>query len=218
MSALETTAALTNNLVALLKVAPSPNQFELASVFAATQAARQPRAAALVAVSRLTQHRFAMATPWLRFMNRWVYPAMGSRAALRLLSGAYPGAASLVEAPVWRARGGGEKVKGLPAWLPRATAGHALPYDDELVAPPRPRSALATGVVVVLLLVLSMVGVYFRHTQPSSASGIARFLSVDLPLSIMMMVEGNRKRNTWSLIWRYAVPPPPNPSQHGFPR
>ncbi|KKY13272.1 putative fad binding domain protein [Diplodia seriata] len=96
MSAIETAAALSNALSSLLLTpssAPPPvTAPAIAAALASTQALRHPRATALVAASQQTQHRFAMETAVLAFLNRLVYPAMGAGAALRLLSEAYPGA------------------------------------------------------------------------------------------------------------------------------
>ncbi|KAI3401656.1 hypothetical protein diail_9320 [Diaporthe ilicicola] len=269
MSALETTAALTNNLLALLKSSPAPTRAEVESVFAQTQQARRPRAKALVEVSAQTQHRFAMETPWLRFMNRYLFPAKGSRSALRLLSEAYPGAASLESVPAGIPKG--EKGEELPAWLPRPTA-RALPYEDELLRAPAPRTALASLVTTVTLVGLGLAGLHwllytalangtFRLVDeavwqrsvevpgkgmaelwapfgPESlfyglgellttlvavflplvaedvrdVPGLERKLhagyflvSVFLPILAVMLVEGNRKRNTWSLIWSPTI-------------
>lgn len=204
MSALETTAVLTNNLVQLLKVHPSPKSSEIEAVFDNTQNTRQPRAKALVEVSTLTQHRFAMVTPWLRFMNRWYYPAMGPRSALRLLSEAYPGAASLSESKLRHSCNERDEKsnKDLPVWLPKATSGHALPYEDELVAPPRPRSGMANGLLTTVLLFLSGMGLHSKLTQQISPIELGDLVSLQMPISVIMLVEGSRKRNTWSLIWR----------------
>lgn len=205
MSALETIAVLTNNLIQLLKISPHPSRSEIEVVFDNTQSTRQPRARALVDVSTLTQHRFAMVTPWLRFMNRWYYPAMGPRSALRLLSEAYPGAASFLESPSQRGRDkrdANSTKKDLPEWLSKATSGHALPYENELVKPPRPRTRTSTGIVTVMLLFLSILGLYSSLFPCTSKDDIQHFVSIQMPTSVIMLVEGNRKRNTWSLIWR----------------
>lgn len=271
MSALETTAVLTNNLIALLKSSSNPSTSELESVFARTQDHRRPRAQALVDVSMLTQHRFAMETPSLEFMNRYYYPAMGPRSALRLLSEAYPGAVGLdmtTEVEEEKSDLPGGESKGLPEWLPKATV-RALPYEDELLHPPTPRSALVSGVITSILVGLVMLGVYlllytchmngtFRlvdeavwqgsleisgqgMTEMGSMFGsngwlsgfddlsktfVAVFLpliaesgvgpavlerklqagyfllSIYLPVLAVILIEGSRKRNTWSLVWR----------------
>ncbi|ROW18194.1 hypothetical protein VPNG_00105 [Cytospora leucostoma] len=163
MNALETTAALTNHLVALLKSSESPSTAELESVFARTQDSRRPRAQALVDVSKQTQHRFAMRTPWLSLMNRYYYPAIGSGPALRWLTGAYPGAVGLETKKEKRSDNsdvpGGEKGKTLPDWLPKPTS-HALPYEDELLHRPEPRSILASGSITSILAGLAALGVY----------------------------------------------------------
>ncbi|KAK7744989.1 hypothetical protein SLS53_003223 [Cytospora paraplurivora] len=163
MNALETTAALTNHLVALLKSSESPSTAELESVFAKTQDSRRPRAQALVDVSKQTQHRFAMSTPRLSFLNRYYYPAIGTGPALRWLTGAYPGAVGL-ETKKEKERSdsgvpGGEKGRTLPDWLPRPTS-HALPYEDELLHRPEPRSILVSGAITALLVGLAALGVY----------------------------------------------------------
>ncbi|EOD43355.1 putative fad binding domain-containing protein [Neofusicoccum parvum UCRNP2] len=119
MSAMETCSALTNNLVALLASNPAASDISvsaIASVFSATQSSRAPRAAALVAASRDTQHRFAMETTFLKFINRYVYPTMGTDGTLRLLSEAYPGAVSVESLPLPE-----EKVRA-----------RNFPYEDEL--------------------------------------------------------------------------------------
>lgn len=202
MSALETTAVLTNNLVQLLEDCASPSLSDLEAIFASTQETRQPRADALVDVSALTQDRFAMATAWLRFMNRWYFPAMGPRSALRLLSEAYPGAASFQSRSRRSYGKRDEKTRDLPGWLSKATSGHALPYEDELMAPPRPRSVVAKRMITSMLLFLSFLGLYSKSSHPTSSSDVGDFISIQIPVSVMMLVEGSRKRNTWSLIWR----------------
>lgn len=158
MSALETSAALTNHLVALLKSSKNPSTSELESVFAKTQDFRHPRAKALVDVSMLTQHRFAMEMPLLRFLNRYYYPAMGPSASLGLLSDAYTGAVSL-ELTKEETGLPGEKGKGLPDWLTKSTV-RSLPYEDELLHRPAPRSALASVLITSLLVGLVGLGVY----------------------------------------------------------
>lgn len=265
MSALETTATLTNNLLALLKQSPNPSRAEVESVFATTQESRRPRAKALVDVSTATQHRFAMETPWLRFMNRYFIPAKGQRSALRLLSEAYPGATSL---KVARQGTSAEKSKALPAWLPKPTA-RAFPYEDELLRAPVPRTAFVSLVTTLTLVGLGLLGVRlllqtslsngtFRLVDeavwqrsvevpgkgmvelkpligPNSLlSGVDELLttlvavflplvaedvtevaslerklhagyflvSVFLPIIAVIVVEGSRRRNTWSLVWR----------------
>ncbi|KAF2137762.1 uncharacterized protein K452DRAFT_329104 [Aplosporella prunicola CBS 121167] len=133
MSAIETCAALTNGLVSLVeshKDTKIPSSIE--SVFRTTQEIRKPRATALVDVSKNTQYRFAMETPLLKFFNRYYFPGMGSRSALRLLSEAYPGATS---------------VKTLP--VPKQP--RALPYEDELLQQPVPRNAMLSRITVVVL-------------------------------------------------------------------
>lgn len=265
MSALETTATLTNNLLALLKSSPSPTRAEIESVFARTHKSRQPRAKALVDVSTQTQHRFAMETPWLRFMNRYFFPAKGSRSALRLLSEAYPGATSLDVAQQGTPMG---KSEALPSWLPRPTA-RALPYEDELLRAPAPRTAFVSLMTTVALVGLGLLGVQLMlHTALTNGTfrlvdeavwqrsvevsgkgmvelkalfvpeslfyGLGELLTtlvavflplvaedvrdvpslerklhagyflvaVFLPILAVILVEGSRKRNTWSLIWR----------------
>ncbi|GME32503.1 fad binding domain-containing protein [Neofusicoccum parvum] len=119
MSAMETCSALTNNLVTLLASNPAASDISvsaIASVFSATQSSRAPRAAALVAASRDTQHRFAMETALLKIINRYVYPTMGTDGTLRLLSEAYPGAVSVESLPLPE-----EKVRA-----------RNFPYEDEL--------------------------------------------------------------------------------------
>lgn len=275
MNALETTAVLANNLVAVLNSSPNPSRAEIESAFARTQESRQPRAKALVDASTQTQHRFAMESPWLRFMNRYFYPAQGSRSALRLLSEAYPGAAGLDVAAA-RKEGVSPPAKGgaMPAWLPARPAFRALPYADELLRAPAPRTALASLVTTAALIGLGLLGVQlllytslangtFRLVDeavwqksvevpgkgmvdlkdPFGTAGIfsglgellttlvAVFLplvaedvttvsslerklhagyflvAVFLPIIAVILVEGSRKRNVWSLIWRYVVPP-----------
>lgn len=146
---METCAALTNNLTALLRTTRPSSPSAAAAIpassieaaLAATQHRREPRAAALVAVSQQTQHRFAMETAKLRFLNRHLYPALGSGATLRLLSEAYPGAASLASLPV------PEKPR-------------ALPYHDELLREPGARNAWIGGGVVAGLVGTAALG---RH-------------------------------------------------------
>ncbi|KUI56607.1 FAD-dependent urate hydroxylase [Cytospora mali] len=268
MSALETTAALTNNLVALLKASNNPSTSELESVLVSTQNSRRPRAKALIDVSMLTQHRFAMETPWMKFINRYYCPAMGPRSALRLLSEAYPGAVSL-ELKGEEKKSGlpNGKAKELPSWLPKPDV-RSLPYEDELLHQPMPRSTLASGTITTLLVGLFVLGVYsllylghvngtFRLVDEAVWQGaveitgrgitdlrltlgengwlsglnnlaktlVAVFLplvaesgtepavlerklqagyfllSVYLPVLAVILIEGSRKRNTWSLIW-----------------
>lgn len=265
MSALETSAALANHLVALLKSSNNPTTSELESVFATTQELRHPRAKALIDVSMLTQHRFAMETPLLRFMNRYYYPAMGPRAALGLLSEAYTGAVSL---ETTKATLPGEKDTKLPDWLPKSTV-RSFPYEDELLHRPMPRSALSSGTTTALLVGLFMLGVHsllytghvngtFRLVDEAVWQGsvelpgrgmteltpifggngwlsglndlaktlVAVFLpliaesgtapavlerklqagyfllSVFPPVMAVILIEGSRKRNIWSPIWR----------------
>ncbi|KAI7776946.1 hypothetical protein LA080_004309 [Diaporthe eres] len=273
MSALETTAILTNNLIALLKSSPNPTRAEIESVFARTQASRQPRAKALVDASTQTQRRFAMQSPWLRFMNRYFYPAQGSRSALRLLSEAYPGAAGLDVAAA-RNEGVPPPAKGgaMPAWLPDRPAFRALPYEDELLRAPAPRTAFVSLVTTAALVGLGLLGlqlllytslangtfrlvdeaVWQRSVEvpgkgmvdlkdpfgtASMFSGLGELLttlvavflplvaedvtnvsslerklhagyflvSVFLPIIAVMVVEGSRKRNVWSLIWSPSI-------------
>ncbi|OJD33163.1 fad binding domain-containing protein [Diplodia corticola] len=163
MSAIETCAALTNNLHALLQShasssSPIPSS-AIAAAFAATQSLRQPRAAALVAVSRQTQHRFAMETLPLRLLNRYVYPGMGAAAALRLLSEAYPGAVSLATLPVPQ--------------KPRR-----LPYHDELLREPGAgRGGMGrVGGVVAGLVGMAALGRYvlFGVGKANGAFGLVR--------------------------------------------
>lgn len=270
MSALETTATLTNTLVALVKSSPNPSRLEIETAFAKVQDARQPRAKALVDASNQTQSRFAMETPWLRFMNRHFYPAQGPRPALRLLSEAYPGtqsfdstAAAQVKAPAIKS--GATR----PAWLPAVPAFRALPYEDELLRPPTPRAAFVSLAITAVLVGLGFLGVHlllqtslangtfrlvdeavwqrsvevpgkgivdlralFGPGSPVSALNellttlVAVFLplvaeqvtgvsslerklhagyflvAVFLPILAVMLVEGSRSRNTWSLVWR----------------
>lgn len=274
MSALETSAALTNHLAALLKTTNSPTTAEIESVFAKTQQSRHPRANALVHVSALTQHRFAMETSLLSLMNRYYYPALGPSAALGLLSDAYAGAVSL-DLPEKKEQEQEQKAglpgeddddKGrLPDWLPE-TAGRSFPYEDELLRRPVPRGALAGAVITGLLLGLVGTGVYslvyighvngtFRlvdeavwqgsveipgqgmtELRPMLGGGgwlddisgtlVAVFLplvaqmgthpavlerklqggyfllSVLLPVMAVIVVEGSRRRNVWTWIWR----------------
>lgn len=270
MSALETTATLTNKLVALLKSSPNPSRLEIESVFATVQDARKPRAKALVDASTQTQHRFAMETSWLRFMNRYFFPAQGPRSGLRLLSEAYPGTQSLDVAAT--SQGGPPVGRGgtiRPAWLPTPPASHALPYEDELLRAPTPRTSFVSLATTAALVGLGFLGVRLL-LQTSLANGTFRlvdeavwqrsvevpgegmvdlramfgpgsFLSaldellttlvavflplvaedvtgvsslerklqagyflvaVFLPILAVMLVEGSRGRNTWSLIWR----------------
>lgn len=270
MSALETTATLTNNLVSLLRTSPNPSRAEIESTFARVQKSRQPRAKALVDASTQTQHRFAMETPWLRFMNRYFFPAQGPRPALRLLSEAYPGTPSLDVAPAAQEElrvGKGETTR--PAWLPTLPASHALPYENELLRPPTPRTSFVSLATTAALVGLGFMGVHLL-LQTSLANGTFRlvdeavwqrsvevpgkgmvdlkalfgarsFLSaldellttlvaiflplvaedvtgvsslerklqagyflvaVFLPILTVILVEGSRSRNTWSLIWR----------------
>ncbi|ROW11443.1 hypothetical protein VMCG_01186 [Cytospora schulzeri] len=159
MSALETSAALTNHLVALLKSSNNPSTSEIESVFAMTEDFRWPRAKELVDISMLTQQRFAMGTPWLRFMNRYYYPALGPRVALGLLSSAYTGAVSLDMNKEKKPGLPGEKDKRLPDWLPKSAV-RSLPFEDELLHRPMPRSALVSGIITTLLVGLVMLGVY----------------------------------------------------------
>ena len=270
MSALETTASLTNHLVALLKSSDSPSTSEIESVFAKTQDHRRPRAKALVDASMQTQHRFAMRTPWLAFLNRYYYPALGPRSALRWLTEAYSGAVSFdaIEREEQKTGSSDGKRKGLPDWLP-TSAIRALPYEDELLHPPAPRSTLESGAITALLVGLAALSAYllmyigqvnrtFRLVDEAVWQGyvdvpgqglqelrplfgdkwrvpgldnlastlVAVFLpvvagsgtepavlerklqagyfllSVYLPVLAVILIEGNRKRNTWSLIWR----------------
>lgn len=208
MSALETTTILTNSLTQLLKTSPEPSSSELEAIFAKTQNTRQSRAKALVDVSTATQNRFAMTTPWLEFLNRWYYPSMGPRSALRLLSEAYPGAASFTELPTRSAgEGQGDKGKGLPKWLSRAASRPALPYEDELKSPPRPRNGVVVALVNVLLLILSGLALSSRLWDDAAGNGTIFFFGMHVPINVMILLEGNRKRNTWSLIWRSVIPP-----------
>lgn len=158
MSALETSAALANHLVALLKSSSNPSTSELESVFSKTQELRRPRAKALIDVSMLTQHRFAMETPLLKLLNLYYYPFLGSRPALGLLSEAYPGAVSL-EMTKDGAAVPGEKVTKLPDWLPKSDV-RSLPYEDELLHRPVPRSTLASLTITALLAGMFILGVY----------------------------------------------------------
>lgn len=262
MSALETTAVLTNNLLALLKSSPNPSRAEIESAFAKIQGFRQPRAKALVEASTQTQHRFAMETSWQRFMNRHFYPAQGSRSALRLLSEAYPGAAGLDASAARRKERVPPPAKGgaMPAWLPARPASRALPYEDELLRAPAPRTAFVSLTTTAALVGLGLLGVQLL-LYTSLANGtfrlvdeavwqrsvevpgkgmvdlklglgellttlVAVFLplvaedvtglsslerklqagyflvAVFLPIIAVMLVEGSRKRNIWSLIWR----------------
>lgn len=269
MSALETTATLTNSLVALVKSSPSPSRLEIETIFARVQDARQPRAKALVDASTQTQSRFAMETPWLRFMNRYFYPAQGSRPALRLLSEAYPGTQSLYSTAAAQVKAPAiQSGATRPAWLPALPASHALPYEDELLKPPTPRSALGSLAITAVLVGLGFSGVHlllqtsfangtFRLVDeavwqrsvevpgkgmvdlralsgPGSLSALDELLAtlvavflplvaeqvtgvsslerklqagyflvaVFLPILAVMLVEGSRSRNTWSLVWR----------------
>lgn len=273
VSALETTATLTNNLITLFKSSPKPSRLEIESVFARVQDARQPRAKALVDASAQTQGRFAMETPWLRFMNRYLYPAQGPRSALRLLSEAYPGTQSLdvaaaadQQAPA--VKGGAKR----PEWLPSPPASHALPYEDELLKPPTPRTSFVSLATTTVLVGLGFLGVHLL-LQKSLTNGTFRlvdeavwqrsvevpgqgmvdlrtlfgpgsFLSaldellttlvavflplvaeevtgvsslerklqagyflvaVFLPILAVILVEGSRSRNTWSLVWSPSI-------------
>lgn len=270
MSALETTATLTNSLVALVKSSPNPSRLEIETIFAKVQDARQPRAKALVDASTQTQSRFAMETAWLRFMNRYFYPAQGSRPALRLLSEAYPGTQSLCSTAAAQVKAPAiQSGATRPAWLPALPASHALPYEDELLKPPTPRRALGSLAIAAVLVGLGFSGVHlllqtsfangtFRLVDeavwqrsvevpgkgmvdlralfgPGSLSSaldellatlVAVFLplvaeqvtgvsslerklqagyflvAVFLPILAVMLVEGSRSRNTWSLVWR----------------
>lgn len=267
VSALETTAMLTNNLAALVKSSPNPSRLEIETVFAKVQDARQPRAKALVDASMQTQGRFAMETPWLRFMNRYFYPAQGPRPALRLLSEAYPGAQSLDSTAAAQV-----KAPTTKTWLPAVPASHALPYEDELVRPPTPRTTFVSLAITAALVGLGFLGVNLL-LQTSLANGTFRlvdeavwqrsvevpgkgmvhlralfgagtFLSaleellttlvavflplvaeevtgvsslerrlqagyflvaVFLPILAVMLVEGSRSRNTWSLVWSPSI-------------
>lgn len=270
MSALETTAVLTNNLLALLKSSPKPSRAEIESVFAKTQKSRQPRAKALVEASTMTQYRFAMETPWQRFINRYFYPAQGSRPALRLLSGAYPGAPGL-DVAVAKENGAAPPEKGgaMPAWMPVRPEIRALPYEDELLRAPAPRTAFVSLATTAVLVGLGLLGVQLLlHTSLANGtfrlvdeavwqravevpgkemvelraffnpgglfSGLNELLttlvavflplvaedvtnvsslerklqagyflvSVFLPIIAVIVVEGSRSRNSWSLIWR----------------
>jgi uncharacterized membrane protein YqaE (UPF0057 family) len=270
MSALETTATLTANLVSLLRTSPNPSRAEVVSAFARVQKSRQPRAKALVDASAQTQHRFAMETPWLRFMNRYFFPAQGPRSALRLLSEAYPGTPSLDGAATLREEPSvakGDTTR--PAWLPTPPASRGLPYEDELLHPPTLRSSFVSMATTGTLVGLGLLAVHLM-LQNSLANGtfrlvdeavwqksievpgkgmvdlealfgpgrslsaldellttlVAVFLplvaedvtglsslerklqacyflvAVFLPIIAVMLVEGSRSRNTWSLIWR----------------
>ncbi|KAF2142265.1 uncharacterized protein K452DRAFT_333069 [Aplosporella prunicola CBS 121167] len=214
MSAIETCAALTNGLVSLLeshKDTKIPSS-SIESVFRTTQEVRKPRATTLVDVSRNIQYRFAMETPLLKFFNRYYFPGMGSRSALRLLSEAYPGAAS---------------VKTLP--VPKQP--RALPYEDELLQQPVPRNALLSRITVVALVGIFLFrcnavgtnawplqdGSGFRFlslkralwdflTGFSSKTGSNLqasyfFILVTFPLIAIILIESYRKRNTWSSVW-----------------
>lgn len=269
MSALETTAMLTNNLVTLLRSSPNPSRSEIESAFARVQGSRQPRAKALVDASTQTQYRFAMETSWLSFMNRYFFPAQGPRPALRLLSEAYPGTPSLDIAAAAQEAPSGKGGAARPGWLPIPPTSHALPYEDELLRAPTPRTALVRLVTTAALVCLGFLGVHLLlHTSltngtfrlvdeavwqrsvevpgkgmvelsamfgPGSSSSaldellttlVAVFLplvtedvtgvsslerklqagyflvSVFLPILAVILVEGSRSRNTWSLIWR----------------
>lgn len=263
---------LTNNLLALLRSSPNPTRAEVESTFAKTQETRQPRAKALVEASTQTQRRFAMETPWLRFMNRYFYPAQGTRPALRLLSEGYPGAPGLDAAAIANAREGpppAQKSETVPAWLPARPAFRALPYEDELLRAPAPRTAFVSLVTTAALVGLGFLGVhlllstslangtfrlvdeavwqrsvevpgkgmvdlraFFRPEGLFSGLGellttlVAVFLplvaedvtgvpslerklqagyflvSVFLPIIAVMLVEGSRSRNYWTMIWR----------------
>ncbi|KAK0661274.1 FAD-dependent monooxygenase paxM [Lasiodiplodia hormozganensis] len=249
MSGMETCAALTNNLTTLLESYKTSSEIPASAIeaaFAATQELRKPRASVLVDVSQQTQYRFAMETPMLKFLNRYVYPSMGSGATLRLLSEAYPGATSF------------EK-------LPMPKKPRALPYHDELLQQPRFRNFWLNKLTLVFLFGLALVGrhVLFTIGKANGAfplvretvvrgtfaevgdlplksvfgmnkfPGIDRLLrvlttvflpivagaggmegrllagyflvSVILPLLALMLVEGYRKRNTWSLVWSPAI-------------
>ena len=125
MSAIETAAALSNALSSLPSTSPPVTATAIAAALASLQAFRAPRATALVAASQQTQHRFAMETARLTFLNRLVYPGKGPGAALRLLSEAYPGAVRLdgLDVP-------GERPRMLPYW-------------DELAREPQARDGWA---------------------------------------------------------------------------
>lgn len=269
MNALETTAVLTNNLLALLKSSPKPSRAEIESTFAKVQVFRQPRAKALVEASTQTQRRFAMETAWQRFMNRHFYPAQGSRSALRLLSEAYPGAPGLDASAAKQGIPPPAKGGAMPAWLPARPETRALPYWDELIRAPAPRTAFVSLATTAVLVGLGLLGVEllmhrslangtfrlvdeavwqrsvevpgkgmvdlkdpFGATSVFSGLGellttlVAVFLplvaedvtglsslerklhagyflvSVFLPIIAVILVEGSRKRNVWSLIWR----------------
>lgn len=169
MSALETTAVLTNNLLALLKSSPDPSRAEIESVFARTQESRQPRAKALVDASAQTQHRFAMETLWLRFMNRYLYPAQGPRSALRLISEAFYGAPGLAATKKGVGKG------SMPAWMPTTPKSRALPFEDQLARSPKPRSALASLTTTAALAGLGLLGVHLL-LYTSLANGTFRLV------------------------------------------
>ncbi|KAH7007915.1 hypothetical protein B0J12DRAFT_692087 [Macrophomina phaseolina] len=146
-SALETAAALTNELVKTLN-SHGPDVHvsgkALHFTFQAVQQLRSPRASQLVHASTSFQRLTAMETLLHRGMIRNVVPRLGNDLMLHILFRACTGAVSL-------------DMLDVPS-RPRG-----IPYDDEVMRRPGARSASLMASCFAAFLGLSCLGVYLLH-------------------------------------------------------
>ncbi|GME57463.1 fad binding domain protein [Neofusicoccum parvum] len=142
-TAIETAAALTNALAKALK-AHSPEKIPqevLHSLLKDVQELRKPRATHILKLSDMMQAVYAEENRVLTAMNRYILPFFGSSLMLGRFGKSFPAAVSL-------------DTLEIPA-RPRT-----IPYVDELLRTPSPRSKLSTVFVSTVLIGLSALASY----------------------------------------------------------
>ncbi|KAJ5287811.1 hypothetical protein N7478_003497 [Penicillium angulare] len=141
-SAIETAAALTNNIVSALKDHPSRlcqlSNDEINSIFEQTQRQREERTWNLVKASHSRQRMECMETPLLKFVAKNVIPYIPKQLLVNNWIQTYSPAVSL-------------------NMFPKPKKDHEMPYYDELLRSPSPRGLLGY-MAYAIFAIMALIG------------------------------------------------------------
>lgn len=241
-SAIETAAALTNGLVRMLKFPPGGedvSQANISAVFDAVQNLRLPRAWTFVKAAHELQRLYALETPLLTASAYYMMPRLHDEDVHNVWYDAYVDGVSLdmFDIPV--------KPREVPFWdellrrpttrgwfvAPLVICFNLLAY---LALRFRYYTAIANGKLPLIsgalrqgsLMVSTIPPWKVFAGYPAIDQGsilpnrehqlqLVYFLALLLPLIAIFTIEGYRRRNSRTLLWRYVSSQNPEISQLG---
>lgn len=157
-NAIETAAALANNLVAALKNNPSGDlsTTELSAIFQKTQQQREERTWNLVKQAHSRQRLECMESPTLKFVAKYILPYIPQSPLTDRWIDAYSSGSSL-------------------DMVPHPDRGHQIPFYDELLKHPSPRGKSAYALYIVFaILAVAGFQLLFAAAQVNGTLSLVR--------------------------------------------